>query len=109
MQKGHLNVCKLIIDNTKDKNPKSINGQTPLHLAARYGHVEICQLIIERIENVAKMDLPTKNKKIEKDLKSNPPNKDGWTPFHMAAEFGHFSVCKFMLQILEDKNPKNKV
>ena len=37
-KKGHLSLCKLIIKNVQDKNPKGKNGQTPLHVAALNGH-----------------------------------------------------------------------
>ena len=49
---GHLQVCKLIIENIEDKNPKNNLGDTPLHLAAKSGHFEVCKLIIENTEDI---------------------------------------------------------
>ena len=34
-----------------DKNPRDEIGWTPLHAAATKGHLDICQLIAERIED----------------------------------------------------------
>ena len=90
---GHFRVCKLIIENTSDKNPASIkfDGDTPLHWAASNGHVEICQLIMEHLSD------------------KNPANTFGeFTPFHDAAKKGHLAVCQLMLDNLSDKNPATK-
>ena len=37
--------------NTKDKNPSNKFGKTPLHMAATNGHLDICRLIIDNVEN----------------------------------------------------------
>ena len=90
---GHFRVCKLIIENTSDKNPSAIksNGITPLHWAAFSGHVKICHLIMEHLSD------------------KNPANTFGeFTPFHFAAEKGQFAVCQLMLHNLSDKNPATK-
>ena len=72
--------CKLIIDNVEDKNPGNRIGETPLHLAARKGHLSICKLILDNVQD--------KN-----------PNMEviGWTPLHNAALCGHFEVCQLIL------------
>ena len=49
--KGHLEICKLIIENVEDKNPGDKLGWTPLHLAAKNGHLEICKLIIANVDD----------------------------------------------------------
>ena len=79
---------------TQTCQPRTCNSfqETPLHLAARYGHVIICQLILENIS-----------------LNSiNIPNKNGWTPLHIATEFGQYHVVQLLLKHVENKNPKNK-
>ena len=93
---GHFGTCKLIIENTSDKNPASIkyDGETPLHLAASNGHLKICKLIMEHLSD------------------KNPANsvEDGgeFTPFHFAARKGQLAVCQLMLDNLSDKNPATK-
>ena len=48
--RGHLEICQLIIENVKDKNPKDNYGCTPLHLAAWTGRLEIVELICRNVE-----------------------------------------------------------
>ena len=89
---GHFHVCKLIIDNTEDKNLKTINGVTPLHLAAHHGHFKVCQLII---------------KKSSASI-LNPPNNIGWIALHVATEFGQYHVVQLILKYVENKKPKSE-
>ena len=44
---GLTNVCRLVIENIDNKNPAALNGSTPLHLAAKKGHLGIVRLIVE--------------------------------------------------------------
>ena len=63
-------------------------GWTPLHFAARSGHVEVCRLIIKYADN--------------------PETPNGLTPLHYAARYGHFEVCKLIVENAEDdKNPRS--
>ena len=38
----------------------------------------------------------------------NPRRKEGLTPLHLAAGKGHFQVCTFIMENLENKNTANK-
>ena len=49
-------------------------GFTPLHYAAKEGHLDVCRLILERVED------------------KNPEAIGGWTPLHSAADNGHLEV-----------------
>ena len=49
-------------------NPANENGETPLHLAAKNGHLEICKLILDGLGKT-----------------KNPVDKKGRTPLHHAA------------------------
>ena len=81
-----LIIC-FFIEHVQDKNPKNA-GRTPLYFAAEHGHLSICQLIIEKIED------------------KNPKGSTfGWTPLHCAALNGHFAICKLIMDNVEDKNP----
>ena len=44
---GHLNICKLIIENIVNKNSKTRKGVTPIHLAVMNGNFEVCKAITE--------------------------------------------------------------
>ena len=63
-------------------------GFTPLHFAAAKGCLSICQLINE---NYGRLDMA---------------DNSGITPIHIAAIRGHLSVYQFLLEQLDDKNPK---
>ena len=79
---GHLEICRLLIENSIDKNPEGAAAYTPLHWAAERGHLAVCQLIIENIGHYINTD----------DL-----NK---SPFELAAENGHESVCRFLKDVV---------
>ena len=44
-KKGHLEVCQLIVNNIKDKEPKNCNGKTPIQLASDSGHFTIVKML----------------------------------------------------------------
>ena len=77
--------------NTKDKNPQSqdVERFTPLHLAAQYGHFDICEFICLNLELEDR----------------NPKDREGKAPLHLAARNGHFDVCKLLCLNLQEKNP----
>ena len=35
----------------EDKNPFDNGGWTPLHWAANFGHLDVCRLILQNVEN----------------------------------------------------------
>ena len=54
MWKGHWEICFLIIQQPiEDKNPKDTSeiGCTPLHVAARENHFDVCKLLIRNTTN----------------------------------------------------------
>ena len=72
----HIEFFRLIIENVKEekptwhcpfwhilnkkfqyKNPANSKGQTPLHFAAKEGHMEVCQLIMENFQDKNPGDL----------------------------------------------------
>ena len=44
---GNEKLMKSILFRQKNKNPQDKFGKTPLHYAAKYGHFNICQFIIQ--------------------------------------------------------------
>ena len=46
-ERDHFGVCKLIIEKVQRKNPGNNVGDTPLHLAAKFGNLDVFNLIIE--------------------------------------------------------------
>ena len=51
-QKGHTEVCKVIVDILEDKNPSDNTGVTPFHHAAEKGHVDICKILMKNLANL---------------------------------------------------------
>ena len=69
-------------------NVRDESGMTPLHCAARRGHVESLQLLIEA--------------GAEKNAPDQGP--DGMTPLHVAAESGQLDVVRHLVEAGADKD-----
>ena len=97
---GHLEIFKIILTEAGDKTPRNISGWTPLHSAAFYGKVNICEAFFDCIEG----------KNAEKDRKEISklildPDDVSKTPIDYAFAKNHVDVCMLMLTKLENKNP----
>ena len=82
---GHLEICKLIINNIADKNPPDNLGFTPLHYAAMLGNLEIYKFIFQNAESKN----PTK-------ICGIYPFDFGISPFDCAYNTGKKEICKFV-------------
>ena len=49
-ENGHVELCRLIMDEIEDIFPKTEDKITPLHLATRGGHTAVKDLILEYVE-----------------------------------------------------------
>ena len=118
--RGQLGAYQLIMENVDNKNPiNSVTtemrwkykkrrdvyelgsyGITPLHLAAKNGHLSLCKLIIENVLDKN----PSSGKMVTKSW-MHPLWIDQWTPLHLAAYAGHFSVCELIINNVMEKNP----
>ena len=78
---------RLLLDNGADVGIKSKNGETPLHVAAEAGHLDIVKLLLEVEASTSARD------------------KRDWLPIHSAASQGHDSVVKLLIDIGADKDP----
>ena len=77
---GLISLCthvysKSDIHQFENKNPGNKNGGTALHIAARKGHLEIYQFIMNKVED------------------KNPAANNGITPLHLAAMKGYLEIC----------------
>ena len=70
-------------------NAKTANGETPLHLAARHGRIEVVRLLIEN--------------KADVDMK----DKSGETPLHEAAKMNQKEVAGMLIQSGADINARD--
>ena len=146
---GHLEIFMLLIENTSDKNHlwnlgwsplheaasggclNSIysaiehNGAMPIDIAAKNGHLKICEFLITNIvdknpsHNVdgttalhvaARFNQLDACKLIMHNVSDkNPRNHSGQTPLHFAARAGHMEICRLLIDSVEDKNPENNL
>ena len=44
-QRGHVNVCRLLLDNSDDSSPVALNGKTPLDIARQSNNKTIVRLL----------------------------------------------------------------
>ena len=84
---GNIETVKQHLAAGTDVNAKNV-GSTPLHWAAKKGHKEIAELLIEKGADLnAKQNL-------------------GWTPLHNAASSGHKEIAELLITKGVDVNAK---
>ena len=52
---GHVRVCEILLAAVKDKNLKDDGNETPLSLAEKNGHTDVCEKIRKFIFSGSKM------------------------------------------------------
>lgn len=77
---GEFDTVKSFIDNGLDANIQNENGWTPLHFAARYGHVDVVRALLDSDKSLAQA-----------------PDVTGGVALHYAAMNGHDDVCRMLL------------
>ena len=89
-----LFLIKAMTKNMENKNPvlfPVLFGNTFLHSAAKIGDLEVCQYLLEKLED------------------KNPRNAyDKNTPLHVASKMGHFSICQLIINNIENLKPVNR-
>ena len=85
-----------------NKNITNDWGYTPLHGAAEFGHVEICKLILNKVQNKNPKD---HNGETPLDLakKKSPMDHDGTTPLDLARENNYDEIIQMLIM---KPNPK---
>ena len=75
-------MCKVLIEEYKaDVNLPDDDGITPIHLASKLGHLEICRFLCKYI------------------LDKNTLDKYGlWSPLLFAIQGGNLNVCKLLIE-----------
>lgn len=98
-QHGNIEIVKYLFPLVNDKLPISgprtysngftVDKETPLHLAARKGHLSVIDFMVHQLKNG--------------DM--NPALGDGRTVLHRAAYYGHLNVVSFYTSRLDNPNP----
>ena len=117
-----LDACRLIIERIDDKLPRD-GSDTPLHLAADAGNIEMCQMIVNSLSvknpvidadgttllhSLAYYNLVEPYRMVmERVDNKNPIFLYGCSPLHIAAENGHLEVCSLIIASVKDKNPED--
>ena len=88
--RGHIEIYQYIQQNVQIKNPRDKIGNTPLHSAAYFGHLNIFKEYFKIVGHT---------------MYINPGDNYGYTPLHHAAEKNQLEVCKFIIEKVDNKNP----
>ena len=89
-KKSCFNLCQHIMNRIESKCLKNGRGETPLHIAVKNGHLDLCKLMVKRGLNVDSKDIY------------------GMTPLHFAADYGNFKLFKFIYDNASEKDPKSE-
>ena len=72
--KGHLEICKFLMEKGAKENFRDLNGFTPLHFAAINGHIEVCKLIAANLDD------------------KSPKANNGYTPAMLLKKFFQYKA-----------------
>eukprot|EP00375_Theileria_parva_P003352 XP_766034.1 ankyrin repeat protein [Theileria parva strain Muguga] len=128
---GSYEICKILIENNANVNICSKSFSTPLSIAVIKSHTDLIDLLLEHgaDPNVTEPDdddddscdskksIPPPlvycsssgntdlvNKLLENGANPNICDSQGWTSLHCAAESGHLSICKLLIEHGADAN-----
>lgn len=76
---GKEEVAGILIDNSAPIEAETRKGFTPLHLAAKYGDINVARLLLAR------------------GAQPDAPGKSHITPLHMATYYGHPDIALLLL------------
>ena len=124
IREEYFDVFQLILNNTNEKNPTDINGDTALHAVAEKGLSEVCNMIMEHLDDKNPKSINLERTPLHKAASGghlqtcelimkylddkNPSDYFGKTPLHMAARYGQFEACQLFIQNVTNKNPKDR-
>ena len=77
---GYHEVCKFLIENGVERNPKNKALMTPIDLAVFQGHLKVCEILLQN------------------QVETSHKGYGGWTLLHIAASLGHLDIIKLLLQ-----------
>jgi glycerophosphodiester phosphodiesterase len=84
-----VTIVKLLVDAGVDINYQNEQGETALHMAARFGHVECSKVLIDG----------TPGQEMNVDI---PEKTFAWTPLFIACVDGHLSIVELLIEAQAD-------
>ena len=75
----------MIMCSKLSKNPRDFIGRTPLHLAAKKGHLEVVKCLASVVDHV------------------NAKDFDGMTPMRNASIEGHTDIVNYLICVMKCK------
>ncbi|TID21465.1 GDPD-domain-containing protein [Venturia nashicola] len=84
-----VTIVKLLVDAGVDINYQNDQGETALHMAARFGHAECAKALIDG----------SSSQEINVDI---PENTFAWTPLFIACVDGHLPVVELLIEAQAD-------
>ena len=87
-------VFQVIASKVDDCNAKSADGTTPLHITAKNGNIELCQLIVDKLED-------------QDDANFDLRDEDDETPYTLAVRNIHPEIVKMLIDKVDNPNPES--
>ena len=123
-ERGHVKICRMLIEHGASVMTQDRVGKTPLHLASEEGQVEVARVLIQHGADVAAQDnhgetplllAATWGQEelvrmlIEHGVDVAAQDKNGITPLHLASQFGFVEVVRMLIErgadvAAQDKN-----
>ena len=90
-------------------------NHSPLHITAERGLSSLHKFVTEKIlAGAPRPGILSKNanfeaiqSKVHASNEINPESKNGSTPLHFAANYGHYDICRFITEKINVKNPRS--
>ena len=115
VENGDLPLCKLSLEGIENENSAALhlvvekghlaNCVMILRLAAAYGYISICEILLEN-KAASPENCQAAGCKLILQNMDGPNDKDCHIPFLLAAQNNHLSICRVIFDTFEDKNPK---